>query len=297
MAKKSTGSKTISTKSQQGSTLQGVSRALRVLEVLAERPMKASEVAEALDLPWATCHRTLVQLASDQFVEKDGVSGEYRIGRHTWLLGSTYLVGHRVLDLAAPILKSASAALPAAVFQLVERRDGVSLVLYSVEAASGEYITRAAYGYHFPLHCGSKGWILLAYAPSDFIDDYLEGPLVALTPDTITNPGEMRERLGEVRSQGYAVTLSDVQSFTGSVAAPVFDGRGENVAAVCAVMERGYLSDERKQARAVEHITRLGQSISLALGWQPVRAADRLQPTNHAKRGPGRPPSGRSSAE
>ncbi len=265
-----------------------------MLAVLAERPMKASGVAEALGLPWATCHRTLVQLASDQFIERDSFSGEYRIGRHTWLLGSTYLVGHRVLDLASPILQAAGNDLPTAVHQLVERRGGVSLVLYSLEATRGEYITRAAYGHHFPLHCGSKGWVLLAHAPPEFIDEYLDGHLISLTAQTITDPGQLRECLDQVRSQGYALTLGDVQTFTGSVAAPVFDASGEAVTTICAVMQRNHLNDPDTQGEVIEHVTRVAQSVSLGLGWHPVQAANRSQMcVVPAKRGPGRPPNPR----
>lgn len=262
---------------------------MRVLELIAERPMKASEVAEAMALPWATCYRTLSQLEKDQFIER-ATSGEYRIGRHTWLLGSTYLVGHPLLDLAVPLLQSASVELPTAVFQLVERSGDIALVLYSHESLAGEYITRAAYGHHFPLHSGSKGWVLLAYETDEFIDKYLSTPLLPLTATTITDPVQLRAELQHVRDQGYALTMGDVQSFTGSVAAPVFDASNTVVAAVCAIMLRSYLGDLTNQQRAVDSVMQVAQSLSLGAGWQPVRAAQQAQAPRATRRRPGRPP-------
>lgn len=261
--------------SQAPPTLQGVDRALRTLEALAERPMRTSDLAEELGISWATLQRTLAQLESAEFIERDD-AGLFRIGRKTWLLGSTYLVGHRLLELAIPLLSRASAEIPSAVLQLVERSGGTSVVLHSHEAASSEVITRTTYGYHFPLHCGSKGLVLLAHEDDEFIEDYLSRPLISLTPQTLTDPDELRARLVHVRADGYAVTRGDVQSFTGSVSAPIFDANGAVRSCVCAVSKRSGLSGD-KEGRVIEVVLRLAQALSLGLGWQPLRHARETQ--------------------
>lgn len=251
-------------------TLQGVSRALRVLELLARSPMRASDAAAELEMSWATLYRTLSQLEDDGFIMRDAAN-VYRTGPRTWLLGSTYLVGHRLLDLGVPLLKQASTEVGGVVFQLVERVGGTAVVLYSQEASTGEVITRTTYGYHFPLHSGSKGLVLLAHADPAFIDAYLETELQALTPATMTDPAAVRARLEDIRANGVAITVGDVQSFTGSVAAPVFDAQDDVSAAVCAVVPRSQIEDEQRQSQLTEVVRRVAQSISLGLGWQPVR--------------------------
>jgi DNA-binding IclR family transcriptional regulator len=272
VTRRSSGAGASSSASRAKPKLQGVSRALRVMELLARRPMRASEAAEALGMSWATLHRTLTQLEEDEFLERDA-NGVFRIGKRTWLLGSTYLVGHRLLDLAMPMLSRASQEAPFAVFQLVERSEGMAVVLYSHEAQSGEIITRTTYGYHFPLHTGSKGHVLLAYAPEEFIEEYLSGNLVSLTPSSVTDPDRLREILAQVRRQGFARTVGDVQTFTGSVSAPVFDASGQVVAAVCAVVSRTHLDEGPHEAAVVDTVLRLTQALSLGLGWQPMRNA------------------------
>jgi DNA-binding IclR family transcriptional regulator len=154
---------------------------------------------------------------------------------------------------------------------LVERVGGTAVVLYSQEASSGELITRTTYGYHFPLHSGSKGLVLLAYADPEFIDEYLGAELQALTPATMTDPAAVRARLEDIRTAGVSVTVRDVQSFTGSVAVPVFDANDEVSAAVCAVVPASQIDDEPRRAQLTEVVQRIAQSISLGLGWQPVR--------------------------
>lgn len=242
---------------------------MRLLELVAQRSMNASDAAEALGVSWATLHRTLSQLEQDQFIERDS-SGVLRIGRRSWLLGSTYLVGHRLLELAMPQIKDAAELAPFAVFQLVERSEGKAVVLYSHESSTGEIITRTTYGYHFPLHCGSKGFVLLAYSPESFIDAYLSQPLLSLTPSTVTDPQKIRKILDDVRAQGYSLTVGDVQPFTGSVAAPIFDGSGRVIAAACAIVSRNYLDNGEHQESIIQAVTRLAQTLSLGMGWQPM---------------------------
>lgn len=280
---------TSSTKGRARPIVQSLARSLNILELLAQSgPMRAVEVSEALQLPWATCHRTLSQLEQTQLIERSG-TGVFSMGRRTWLLGSTYLVGHRLLDLAVPLMREASEDIPYAVYQLVERSGGVSLVLHSEEATGGEPIARAAYGHHFPLHAGSKGWVLLAYAPDAFIEEYLSAPLLPLTAETVTDPRPIRAKLDEVRSQGYAITVADVQTFTGSVAAPIFDSSGGAIAAVCAVVLSSKLADDQTRLGIIERVSSLAQSLSLGVGWQPVRAARQVANPAPLRRPPGRP--------
>src|SRR5579884_1872234 len=61
-------------------SLQGVGRALEVLEAVADRPMRASEIAERLGLKWATAYRSLAHLCDARYLRKDEASGIYYIG-------------------------------------------------------------------------------------------------------------------------------------------------------------------------------------------------------------------------
>ena len=250
-------------------TLQGVMRALRVLELLAERPMRASDAAEALQMSWATTHRTLAQLESADFITRDS-AGVFRMGRRTWLLGSTYLVGHPLLELAIPLFQSAAAETPDGVYQLAERSGNLVVTLYTRDATSGETITRTTYGHHFPMHCGSKGLVLLAHLPPAEVDEYLAGPLARLTSETDTDPESIRTKLEAIRRDGCARTVGDVQSFTGSIAAPVYNSAGEVVACVCLVMARTRFDEGPAEAAATQSVQRLAQNISLGAGWQPM---------------------------
>jgi DNA-binding IclR family transcriptional regulator len=247
--------------------LKGVRRALEVLEHLAIEPGRAIDIANRLGVSWATLHRTLSQLERGGFVERDGDTGRYTIGSRMWFVGTAYLASHRVLELAQPYLDAAAEKGDLTV-QLVEQSDRLAVTLYS-HHTSGEVITKATYGYHFPLHCGSKGQVLLAHAPDDFVDSYLAAPLETLTNETVTDPDALRAQLAAIREQGFGFTEGDVQRFTGSISAPVFGRDGRLVAAVCIIGRRTTFRDAARKEEIVEIVLQTAQSISLALGWRP----------------------------
>ena len=251
---------------EKPAALKGVRRALHVLEYIATHPGRATDIAEALGLSWATLHRTLQQLEEGGFLQRESGSNRYSIGPRMYFIGSTYIASHRVVELAKPYL-DAAAGIAAITVQLVERSGYQSVVLYSTH--SDEEITKATYGYHFPLHAGSKGQVLLAYADEAFVDDYLSGELEQLTPSTVNKPKELKAILKRIRAEGYAVTVADIQHFTGSMAAPIFDADNTLVAVVCYVGRKSLMENDSKRERLLESLLKTAHSVSISLGWRP----------------------------
>ena len=68
-----------------GAALQGVGRAFSVLELVADRPLRASEIARALGLSWATAHRVLTYLTEMGYLDRDP-SNATVLGRGALLL-------------------------------------------------------------------------------------------------------------------------------------------------------------------------------------------------------------------
>ena len=250
----------IKTKTQ----LKSLNRALHVLEYIAEYSGRAIDISDGLKISWATLHRTLQQLEQDGFLSKDPETNQYRVGPRAWFIGSTYLAIHPVLEPARPYLDRASINSSITV-QLVERSKNQATVLYNSHSESS--VTRAAVGYHFPLHAGSKGQVLLAYAPDLFIKNYISGDLAKLTKSTEIDAEILLNRLNKIRSDGYACTIGDVQVFSGTIAAPIFNRDNNVVACVCFVTKKSILQNTTKLDTLVEQLIETTQNISLSLGW------------------------------
>jgi DNA-binding IclR family transcriptional regulator len=247
--------------------LRGMARSFAVLEFLAASPGRVVDVTRGLGLPWATVHRTIIQLEEAGFLQRDEKTSQYQIGPRLWHIGSSYLANHRVLRAAMPYLAQMQEA-EGIVVQITERIGNLAVAVYSAQRLA-EDITKAHYGYHFPLHAGSKGQVLLAYEDPAFIDAYLRRDLERMTSETITDPAVLRGELAKIRQAGMALTVADVQPFTGSMSAPIRDGSGKVVASLCFIFRKVLLRNEKRREELQDQLMHMAHSISIDLGWRP----------------------------
>lgn len=242
-------------------------RSFAVLELIAARPSRVVDVTNELDLPWATVHRTIKKLEKAQFIYRDPETSRYEIGPRMWHIGSAYLANNKAMNAAISYL-ARERDIKNVDVQIVERIGNFAVVTHA-EKRQTHPISKAQYGYHIPLHAGSKGWVLLANETPEFIERYLSQPLEALTPETVTDPDRLREILAEVRSTGMAFTLGDVQPFTGSIAAPIQNSNGTVVACVCFVFLKKIATRKPVLEELQEQLSLMTHAISLELGWRP----------------------------
>lgn len=251
-----------------GPALQGVGRAFSVLELVADRPLRASEVARGLGLSWATAHRLLAYLTEMGYLDRDPATRRYSVGVRSYSLGSSYLARLPLPHISHPYLEAA-ATVSGATAQLVKRDHRRSVVLSVVEGRRN-HVPETTIGCNFPLHCGSKGHVLLAHAPAAFVDDYLSRPLESLTQWTLVDADILRARFEEIRARGYAVTDRDVRVFSSSVAAPVVDAGGDVVASITLVVRPAELRSRRRQL--VDVVRRTAEGVSGLLSVPRTRA-------------------------
>ena len=247
-------------------TMRSMDRGMRILELLAERPMRAKEIAQATGSPWTTAHRTLSYLREQGFVRRDDASGLHYVGRRLFHMGVSYLHDHPLLRSSRPLLRTVSDRTGGFV-QIAERDGRLSIGVASVEPRSPDPSLIAAgamLGHRSPLHTGARGHVLLAYSDPEFIEEYLAGDLVALTKFSITDPKELRERLNETREHGYAVTAQDVSMLGISAAAPIRSAEGEVIAAAAIIH---YYEDRELAAESPRAAVELARTISHSLGW------------------------------
>jgi DNA-binding IclR family transcriptional regulator len=261
--------------------MRGMSRSLAIIEHLAVRPGRVVDITQDMGLPWATVHRIITQLTKADFLRRDPETKRYEIGPALWFAGATYMANHRVLRAAMPYLQKPEQIEGIAV-QLAERVRNQAVAIYSAQPHATE-IAKAQYGFHFPLHCGSKGRVLLAFEAPDFVEQYLRRPLEKLTELTITDPDLLQQDLKQIRQSGYSVTIADVQPFTGSMAAPIRDGGGRVVASLCFIARKTLLQNERRRDELLEHLLHAAHLTSMDLGWRPEPGNGRKPPQAHRR--------------
>lgn len=76
--------------------------------------------------------------------------------------------------------------------------------------------------------------MLLAHLPGEVLKARLAAPLERFTPRTLTDSDALVEQLEQVRMQGFAFCVEELEPGLNAVAAPVFAQNGQVVAAISA---------------------------------------------------------------
>jgi DNA-binding IclR family transcriptional regulator len=215
-----------------------LARALQILGAFSpDRPaMTLSELARQTGLPVSTVHRMLAGLVEWGALER-GDDGCYRIGLRLWEVGALAPRGQGLRERALPFLEDLSQITRENVQLAV--REGTELVFVERIAGSGAVPVLTRVGGRFALTATGVGLVLLAHAPLEVQEEVLTGPVPSYTPLTVTDPGQLRRMLADVRTSGFAVSDRQVTMDALSVAAPVHDARGAVVAAVSLVVRHG----------------------------------------------------------
>lgn len=232
-----------------GRQVPAVGRALDILELFLDGDgmLSPPDITRKLGLPRTTVHELVSTLtARGYLVSVPDQSGRYRLGVRNYQLGSRYA---EQLDLAAEgqqvALSVAQTCDETVHVALLEDAD----VIYVAKVDSTHAVRMvSAAGRRLPAHCTAVGKMLLAMLPQKALDERIpdDGPLTALTGNSITSPQELRRRLAEVRERGIAVEERESNPDVSCVAAPVRDAAGEVVAALSISVPSIRWSEERK---------------------------------------------------
>ncbi|MBV2353896.1 IclR family transcriptional regulator [Streptomyces sp. J2-1] len=208
-------------------------RALDILGMFTEeRPVLTGiEVAAALGAAKSTAYRYLQSLVTNRFLE-EAPGGGFRLGLRVLELARVARKSYGLSDVALPTLNALAGSVHETV--LLTRRVG-DLVVCLDRAESQTHRVRISYdrGMTLPINAGASALVLLAWSPPAEAESLLRGTeLRKITPLTLTDVDAIMERLGQIRTQGFSVTRSEVDHDVLGIAAPVFDEAESVVAAV-----------------------------------------------------------------
>lgn len=204
-----------------------LARGLDVLALFGRRGPELSqkEISEALGLPMPTVHRLTRVLAERGYLARDPATRRFRLGLEVARLMPAVLSGLALPERARPLLRTLAQATGETVNLAVLDRGEV---LYLV-TEHGERLlaTRTAVGLRLTAHCNALGKCLLARLP-DAEARTAAGPepYAALTPRTITRWRRLRAALEEVRRDGVAQSMEELEIGLCSVAVAL-DAPGE----------------------------------------------------------------------
>jgi DNA-binding IclR family transcriptional regulator len=211
--------------------VRSVDRAVAILDLLAQGGWSTgAEVARELRVHRSTALRLLATLERHALVERDQRTARYRLGRRLPQLASVVTGEFDLRYLARPVCEELAAASgETATFELLI---GDDIVPIEQVTASGSLLSINWLGRRYPVHCTASGKAFLAFGPDAVRERILARPLEQITPNTVTDRGELEAQLEAARESGVAHTHEELELGVDAIAAPVFGADGEMVAAV-----------------------------------------------------------------
>src|SRR4051794_39003432 len=243
-----------------------IDRALSIVNLLStiDHLVAASEMGEALKLNKSTLHRLLAVLEHHRYVERDTLSGRYRLGLRFAELGNIALSRFDLQSTARPFVEQlVKATGETAHLGILQGNEVVSLV--NVETQHSVR-TPSTVGRRSPIHCTSQGKVLVGFLPQPQIAQVLRGyRFTPYTPKTLRQSAAFRTELAKVRQLGYSVDDEEFEEGLRCIGAPVRDHTGKVVAAVSIAGPRFRVTPERMSS-LVQMVMQIADDLSEALG-------------------------------
>ncbi|MDR1110739.1 MAG: IclR family transcriptional regulator [Deltaproteobacteria bacterium] len=250
---------------QDGKSVQSIDRALDIVEALSTEPggLALSELARRVGLPKSTAHRLLMALSRRGFAARRD-DGGYQIGLKLIESVSYYVNSLELQTEARQHLARLTVEQGLTAHLGVLEGDQV-VYIERIDVLSGIKLY-SQIGLRMHAYCSSLGKSLLSGLSGEELRQVMARcPFERFTPNTITSLPALRDELRKVRRLGFAVDNLEFSPNNRCVGAPIYDYRGEIVAAISASGPPTVLPEERVPEVAQEVMAK-ARAISRNLG-------------------------------
>lgn len=249
---------------ESASTVQSVDRAVTIMEILARTgEAGVTEISGELGVHKSTAFRLVAALERRGLVEQVEGRGKYRLGMGLLRLAGATTARLDVVQEARPISRKLAADTGETV-NVAVLADRSALYLDQV-AGSSALQSHNWVGQHIPLHATANGKVLLLGLDGERQSEML-GRLQAYTDHTITTRDRLRKELAQVREQGYAVAVDELEVGLAAIAAPVHNAHGDVIASMSVSGPTFRLTSERID-QIIPTLVEAAAEVSHRLGW------------------------------
>ncbi|HTL53546.1 MAG TPA: IclR family transcriptional regulator [Planctomycetota bacterium] len=257
-----------------------MARSFAILEALATAPggggAAANDLAAVLKIHRNGVLRILESLRDLGYVRYDGARELYSLEPRLYLLG---LAAARVdlLPRARPHLRRLSDAAEESVELVI--LDGDQFQVIDTVNCLGSLHLGVRTGMRLPLWRFAGGRVLLAGQSDSTVADWLQQNRLGVdTNSADETPAAVLAEIARVRRTGFARCVQLKRPEIERIAAPIFDLRGEVIAAVGIAGLHSSLTVAGSSATIVKQIQAAAAAISQDLGWHPDGVEMRRKP-------------------
>lgn len=229
--------------------------------------LSLTEIAQLTGLGQSATQRFLYTLRSMGYIHQDPRTKRYALTSRVLDFGHTYLRNSWLLEAASPYLWEASKRSDETV-NLTEL-DGTDIV-YIARFPSRRIISvNVVLGDRLPVFATAPGRAMLAFLPTEKAQRILENSQIrTLTPYTCIEQSEIEKKFHIIRKDGYAVSEQETYIGDTSIAAPIYNGQGQIIAAVNISVASAYWTLERVIQELAPNVLETARAISKAVGYK-----------------------------
>lgn len=244
-------------------TIQSVDRALRLIEILAERerPTSLGELAEAAGLNVSTCHHLIATLITRGYVLHAGRNRGYMLSLKLADLATAASHRFDLVAFAQADLQALNESLREAV-QLAVLRETALVTLLRIDSMMPSHVEPDEVKKMKAAHATATGKAILAWLPeSEMVHIVSVNGLTAYTENTITTLSGLIEELRLVRRMGYALDDGELEPNVVCYGAALRDGTGAVTGSISVSIPRSRASKEYR-AHIAQAVTQCAKGIS-----------------------------------
>ncbi len=247
---------------------QSIVRAIKILELLArEQGAGITFLAREMATNKSSVYRIVNTLKQLGYVRQDRENDKYSLTIKLQELGSAACFHSDLRNEAVPIMERIARETEETI-HLAALEEEELVYLHKVDSTQTLKVSMmSSIGKTAPLYCTGLGKALLAWLPERQQQEILKKQkLHKHTANTPATPESIRKALAETRQQGFSIDNEEHEIGVRCVAAPIFDRKGDVVAALSIAGPSIRMTKERMD-QYTPLIVAAAKSVSTKLGF------------------------------
>jgi IclR family pca regulon transcriptional regulator len=244
--------------------VQSVEKAMRVLTAFdgSKRQLSLSEISALTGFDTSATQRFTFTLSALGYLFKDPDSRKYELSPKLLDFTYHYLTSNELVSRATPYLQQLGSETEEATNLTV--LDDVDIVFVLRIVSRNVFNAHVITGSRLPAYCTAPGLAILATLSDGEVDDILSRTnLVQYTTSTVHQPRKIKERLVQIRRQGYAHTEDEYFVADISTAAAITNAHGRGIGAVNIAVARSRWHADRDEQRFADLVVSTASAISV----------------------------------
>lgn len=249
-------------------SVRAIERAVGILNVFtAQNPaLSIDEIVTATKLPKTTAYRIMYTLELCGLIQYDTKALKYKLGLKLLEYAGVLTTFLDVRQEAEDLLIELHTRTKQTVIMAVPEKE---TYVYVYKHESPEGLKYSSFiGQRRLLHYGALGHVMMAYLTVNQLDQLLKNhPIPQLTPNTITDPVLVKERLEKIRNEQVFADYEETQVGGSGIGSPIFDAEGNLIAALGIICPSAQLvGDELELAKVL--VVNAANQVSMRMGYK-----------------------------